>query len=205
MAIFLLIRHGENDYVKDGRLAGRLPGVHLNQKGLQQAERVAELLAKEPVRAVYSSPLERTVETAKPTAHQHNCEVILRPGLIEIDVGEWQGQKIKDLRKEKAWKIVQNSPSQFQFPGGDTIVDAQSRICSDLAAIAMQHKEKDLVVCFSHSDPIKLAVAHYLGMPLDCFQRLAIAPASITALHLGKKTNRLLKLNQVFDTDKLIG
>src|SRR4030042_6073367 len=106
MPLFLLVRHGENDYVKARRLAGRLPGVHLNDKGRKQALQLAEKLAHAPVKAVYSSPLERAVETAQPIASVLGLEVILRPGLIETDVGEWQGQKNWKRRPQKLWKGI---------------------------------------------------------------------------------------------------
>lgn len=185
MPLFLLIRHGENDYVKTRRLAGRLPGVHLNDTGRKQANLLAEKLAGAPIKAIYSSPLERAVETAQPIASALGLEVILRPGLIESDVGEWQDQKIWRLRRQKLWKVIQSMPSRAKFPGGESIPDGQRRICQDLEDIAAQHDPKDLVACVSHADPIKLAVAYYLGMPLDHFQRLSVAPGSITALWLG--------------------
>ena len=99
MTVILFIRHGENDYVKKGRLAGRLPGVHLNKKGQMQAQAVADRLCKVPIKAVYSSPLERTMETAEPLAKALGLEVIQRPGLVELDFGEWQDKKLKGLSR----------------------------------------------------------------------------------------------------------
>ena len=195
MPLFLLIRHGENEYVKTGRMAGRLPGVHLNEKGRSQAQTVAEKLAGAPVKAIYSSPLERAMETAGPLAKALDIEICPRPGLMETDIGEWQGLKVKGLSRLKVWKIVQRSPSLFRFPGGETFTEAQHRIVQELAGLAVQHDPKDLVACFSHSDPIKLAVAFYIGLPLDLFQRLAVSPGSITALHIGEGGSSLLTLN----------
>jgi probable phosphoglycerate mutase len=195
MPVILLIRHGENDYVKTHRLAGRLPGVHLNQNGQKQAQALAETLGTAPIKAVYSSPLERALETAAPLTQALGQEVQPRDGLIEVDIGEWQDQRIKALNRTKLWKTVQGAPSRFRFPGGETFADAQHRICQELDAIARMHDPKDLLVCVSHSDPIKLAVAFFLGMPLDTFQRLSIAPASITAIHLGETGCQLLRLN----------
>jgi probable phosphomutase (TIGR03848 family) len=195
MPTILLIRHGENDYVKKHRLAGRLPGVHLNANGRKQAQAVAEKLAGAPIKAVYSSPLERAMETAAPIAQALGLEVQLRQGLIEVDCGEWQDQRLKALSRTKLWKIVQGAPSRFRFPGGETFTGAQYRICQELEAIAGGHEPRDLVVCVSHSDPIKLAVAHFIGLPLDMFQRLSAAPASISALHLGEAGSQLLSLN----------
>ena len=198
MTVLLLIRHGENDYVKKGRLAGRLPGVHLNENGIKQAQLLADKLAGAPIRALYSSPLERAVETAQPLSQALGQEILIREDLIEVDVGEWQGQKLSGLRRNKLWKTVQLAPSRLVFPGGEAFALAQYRIVGALQAIAAQHAPKDIVACVSHSDPIKLAVAYFLGLPLDLFQRLSVSPASITALALTENTQQLLTLNYEF-------
>jgi len=195
MPIFLLIRHGENDFVKQGRLAGRLPGVHLNEKGLAQAAEVAEKVKGAPVKAVYSSPLERTMETAEPIAHALDLEVLPRTGLLEVDVGEWQNKTLKELARRKIWRAVHTSPSRVHFPGGESFAEAQQRIFQEIEALALRHSEKELVVCVTHSDLIKLAVAYFIGLPLDMFQRLQIHPASISALQVGETSSRLLTLN----------
>jgi probable phosphoglycerate mutase len=195
MPTLLLIRHGETDYVKKHRLAGRLPGVGLNEKGRQQALAIAEKLATAPLKAIYSSPLERALQTAEPLAQALGLPVIPRPGLIETDPGEWSGQSWKQLARTKAWHMVQSAPSRFRFPGGETFAEGQQRICQELQIIAVQHAPPDLVACFSHADPIRLAVAYFIGMPLDMFQRLAISPGSLTVLHLGETSARLLALN----------
>lgn len=195
MPIVLLIRHGENDYVKKGRLAGRLPGVHLNKNGRTQAEALAERLKGAPIKAVYSSPLERAMETAEPLAKALELDIQVRDGLIEVDFGEWQDQRLKGLGRTKLWKIVQLAPSRFRFPGGETFADAQHRMRQEIDAIAAQHEAKDLIALVTHSDPIKLAVAYYLGMPLDLFQRLSVSPASVTALMIGEMGVHLLTLN----------
>lgn len=195
MTTILLIRHGENDYVKKGRMAGRLPGVHLNDTGKEQAAALAKVMAAWPVKAVYSSPLERTMETAEPIAKALGLQVIPEQGFSEIDVGEWQDRTLKDLRRRKLWKTVHLNPSRMQFPGGESFVENQMRMHSALENIVSSYKSKDLIVCVSHSDPIKLVVAHYIGMALDMFQRLTIAPASITGLKFSEYPTRLLMLN----------
>jgi probable phosphoglycerate mutase len=195
MPLFLLIRHGENEYVKTGRMAGRLPGVHLNEKGRAQAQALADKLVDAPIKAIYSSPLERAVETAEPLATALSLEICQRPGLMETDIGEWQGQKVKGLSRLKIWRTVQRNPSIFRFPGGETFAEAQHRIVHELAGIAAQHDPKDIVACFSHSDPIKMAVAFFIGLPLDLFQRLSVSTGSITALYIGEGGSSLLSLN----------
>lgn len=195
MPIFLLIRHGENDYVKKGMLAGRLAGVHLNAKGREQAQTLADKLTGAPVKAIYSSPLERTMETAKPIAQALGLEIISRQGLIEVDFGEWQDQKLKTLSKLKLWKMVQNAPAVTRFPGGESFFEAQLRITVDLLELANQYEAKDLVICVSHSDPIRLAAAYFFGLPLDLFQRLSVSPGSITTLTLSEMGGRVLNIN----------
>jgi probable phosphomutase (TIGR03848 family) len=183
MTVFLLVRHGLNDMV-GVKLAGRLPGVHLNAKGKAQARRLAAEIAGLPIKAVISSPLERAQETAEPIARIHNLPVEINEGLLEIDFGNWQGKSLKQLRRRKLWKDVQEHPSTFCFPEGETFADAQSRITGTLQALSKTFTEKDIVVCVGHSDSIRLAVAYFLGMPLDAFQRLRIDPASVTTLYL---------------------
>jgi probable phosphoglycerate mutase len=195
MPVILLIRHGENDYVKKHRLAGRLPGVHLNKKGQEQARLLAEKLAGAPIKAVYSSPLERALETAAPLAQALGLEVIPRPGLIETDFGEWQGESLKKLNRLKIWRVVQNRPSLVRFPGGETFAELQMRYIRELESIYSQYEAKDMVACVSHADPIRLAVAYYIGLPLDMFQRLTVLPGSISVLWIAEGNSQLMALN----------
>lgn len=195
MPLILLVRHGENDYIKKKRLPGRLPEIHLNEKGRRQAQAVAEKLKGAPVKAVYSSPLERALETAEPIAQALGLAVTPRPGLIEVDIGEWQGETLGRLRRQKLWKAVQAAPSRLRFPGGETFAEAQNRIVAEIEVLCRLHDAKDIFVCVSHADPIRLAVAYYLGLPLDHFQRLIVHPASITALVVGEMFSHLLTLN----------
>lgn len=195
MPTILLIRHAENDYVKQGRLAGRLPDVHLNARGQTQAQALADHLRRAPIRAIYSSPLERTLETAKPLAQALDLPVIPRPGLSEVDFGTWQGRTLKQLRRRKLWPVVQRQPSLARFPEGESFAEAQVRITREIQALSEMHRPKDLIVAVSHSDLIKLAVAYFLGLSLDLFQRLMIAPASITTLHIAASGTHLINLN----------
>ena len=195
MPVFLLIRHGENEYVKKGRMAGRTTGVHLNETGHLQAQALAERLKDAPIKAIYSSPLERALETAAPLARAVGLEVIPRPGLIETDIGEWAGKTFKSLGRLKVWRAVQFTPSRVRFPGGESFQETQFRICQELETLSAQHEPKDLIACFSHADPIKMAAAYHLGMPLDTFQRLMVSTCSITALMIGEHSSRLLTLN----------
>jgi len=195
MTTILLIRHAENEYVAKGRLAGRLADVHLNDRGRQQAEVLAQALGKAPIKAVYSSPIERCMETAQPLATALGKDVISQNGLLEVDFGAWQDKTLKQLRRRKLWKVVQANPSRMRFPDGETFANAQQRIVQTLETLFHQHSPKDLIACFSHSDLIKLALSYYLGQPLDLFQRIMIAPASISTLHLGEMGTQIININ----------
>jgi probable phosphomutase (TIGR03848 family) len=195
MPIFLLIRHGETDYNKKMRIAGRLPGVHLNDKGRQQAQALSDRLAGLPIKALYSSPLERTMETAKPLALALKLDIIPTPGLLETDCGEWAGQSVRKLRRLKIWQSVQQRPSLFHFPGGEWIGECQHRMVGVIESLHLKHASQDLLACFSHADPIKQVLAYYLGLPLDNFQRLSIDPGSITALQVSDGGSRLIVMN----------
>jgi probable phosphomutase (TIGR03848 family) len=195
MPIFLLIRHGETNYNKKMLLPGRLPGVHLNKKGQQQAQLLVEALSAAPIHAIYSSPLERTLETAEPLARVLKLEVIPTPGLLETNCGEWQGQSVKKLRRQKIWKSVQLHPSLFHFPGGETIAECQHRMVQVFETLRVQYSDQSLVACFSHSDPIKQVVAYYLGLPLDNYQRLNINTGSVSVLQITEDGSRLILLN----------
>jgi len=190
----LLIRHGINDYVKARRLAARTPGVHLNEEGLAQAATLADRLAAASLAAIYSSPLERARETAAPLAERLAFTVQILDGVKETDCGEWTGQSLDELSKLDLWRQVQGCPSLFRFPGGESFAEIQARMVAALEALRAAHPGQTIAV-FSHADPIKLAVAFYTGMPLDLFQRLDVAPASISELEFVPCRPRLARLN----------
>ena len=197
MPTLLLIRHGENDYTKTHKMAGRLPGVHLNEKGQKQAQALAEALKDVPLKAVYASPLERAMETAKPIVESHKLRLIQQPELMDTDIGEWQGRSWRVLGLMKVWKIVQNAPSRFRFPNGESFIETQTRCADALERIIQKHsKPKDIVAVVFHADPIRLSVAHFLGMPLDHFQRLSCDTGSVTVIHANESRASLVKMNQ---------
>ena len=197
MPLLLLIRHGENDFVKTGKMAGRTPGVHLNERGQKQAQALGDALKDVPIKAIYSSPLERAMETAAPIASARNLKIIQEPDLMDTDIGKWQGKSWRVLGLTKAWKIVQNAPSRFRFPEGESFPEAQLRIANVLERVVQTHKKpQDIVAVVFHADPIKLAVSHFLGMPLDHFQRLGCDTGSLTALYVSEANATLIKLNQ---------
>ncbi len=153
-------------------------------------------LASVKLHAVYASPLDRTMETAAPIAEAQGLEVQICPGLGELKVGKWEGRSLRSLRRLKMWQRVQNAPSLARFPGGESFAEAQARIVAELDTLINKHTSKKAVIaCVSHSDMIKLAIAHFVGLPLDLFQRLVVDPGSISVLAFHGGHMRLVKLN----------
>ena len=192
----LLVRHGRTPTTGQV-LPGRAPGLHLSDEGRAQAEAVAErigLLAgaeggtrakdrdggRGPV-AVYASPLERTQETARPIARRLGLRVRSDRGLLECDFGAWTGGRLADLAKKPEWSTVQRYPSGFRFPDGESFLEMQTRMASALGHLVERHRG-ETIVAVSHADPIKAVVAQAAGTPLDLFQRLTVAPCSVSAL-----------------------
>ena len=189
----MLVRHALNDWVGD-RLAGWTPNVHLNDKGRAQAQALAQRLAERPIVAVYSSPLERAVETAQTIGVPHNLDVQIREGVGEVRYGNWTGQSIKELAKQDAWRVVQFYPSGARFPDGETIREMQARAVAELDAIVASHPSETVIVV-SHADVIKAVLAHYAGLHLDLFQRLVVSPASLNVVAFTPMGPRLVCLN----------
>jgi probable phosphomutase (TIGR03848 family) len=193
MTRLILIRHGHNDWA-DKKLAGWTPDVHLNEHGRQQAQALVERLAPIKIDAIYSSPLDRTLETAQPLAKARGLKVVKSPGLGEVRYGDWQGKSLKILARKKEWRIVQVRPSAFRFPNGESLREMQNRAVAAVEEIAAAHP-KGTVALFSHGDVIKAVVAFYSGIALDNFQRIGISPASISVIDLGPFGARLGRLN----------
>ena len=190
----LLIRHGENDWVGTNRLAGRLAGVHLNEKGRQQAAALAAQLSAQPLAAVYSSPLDRCMETAVPVATAKGLAVMPEVDVIEVDYGEWQGGDLKELAKAPEWQSVQHNPSSFRFPGGESLREVQGRAVALVERLCDRHPDQAVAI-FSHGDVIRTTVAHYMGTPLDLFQRVVISTASVSAIAFHNRRPAVLFVN----------
>jgi probable phosphoglycerate mutase len=150
----------------------------------------------ERVAAVYASPLERARETAAPIARARGLAVRIERDLSEVDIGDWTGLSLKKLRGRPEWRIVQRYPSGFRFPGGESFAEMQTRVTSAIGRLVERHRG-ETIVAVSHADPIKAAVAHALGAHLDLFQRVVIAPASITAIAYWPEGLRVLTVNSV--------
>jgi probable phosphoglycerate mutase len=190
----LLIRHGENEWTESHKLAGRTSGVYLNEYGRQQAKALGKRLAHTKLSAIYASPLERTMETAQTIAEHHKLELKTRPGLLEVDYGKWTGQAIKELSQKKSWPVIQFYPTGADFPGGETMHGMQARMVQEINMLVGKHPGQTIAV-IGHADLIKAAVAHYLGVHFDLFQRIVISTASITAINFTPMGPRILTVN----------
>jgi probable phosphomutase (TIGR03848 family) len=197
--VVLLVRHGQT--ATTGRLLpGRAPGLHLSEDGRRQAEAAARRIATaKRVTAIYASPLERARETAAPIARARGLAIRIERGLLDLDVGRWTGLRLDRVSKRPEWSIVQRYPSGFRFPDGESFVEMQTRVTTVLATLVERHRG-GVVVAVSHADPIKAALAHALGMHLDLFQRLAIAPGSITTIAYGANGPMVLGMNALGET-----
>lgn len=182
MTTFLLIRHGLTDAVGH-RITGRLPGVSLNEVGRQQARNLPERLKPFPIAAIYSSPLERALQTAEPAAASLRLPVHKSEALSEFDFGEWSGMTLAELQERNDWKMFNLFRSSTRAPGGELMTEVQTRVVTELDRLGRKHEGQTLAL-FSHADAIKAVLMHYLGMPIDHIQRLEISPASISIVHL---------------------
>jgi probable phosphoglycerate mutase len=202
--LVLLVRHGQTP-TTGKTLPGRAPGLHLADKGIEQAGAAAARIAPlEKVTAVYASPLERTRETAAPIAKAVGTRVRINRGLLECDFGDWTGGELAKLAKLPEWHTVQRYPSGFRFPGGESFIEMQTRMVDTLASLAAAHKG-ETIVAVSHADPIKAAVAHALGTHLDLFQRIVISPCSITAIWYSPGGPAVLATNSTGDDLTTLG
>jgi broad specificity phosphatase PhoE len=193
MARFLLIRHASHDLL--GRaLAGRMPGVHLNQQGRREAELLATRLSRELLAAVYSGPLERARETAAPAAEMLGLELRIAPELDELDLGDWTGLSFQELEAAPGWREFNTFRSGTRPPNGERMLDAQARITGLMERLASQSPDAAIALV-SHCDVLRAAIVRYLGMPLDHFLRIEISPASVTTVELHPWGPQVLCLN----------
>ncbi|MBE7179531.1 MAG: histidine phosphatase family protein [Mucilaginibacter polytrichastri] len=197
MTRFLLIRHATTNSVGK-RLSGRTPGVHLSEAGRAEAEQLADRLAHIKLDLIYSSPLERARETAEPLAKQHGLETVINEDLVEINFGDWTDLSFAELQNDKGFQLFNTFRSTAPVPGGERMPQAQLRIVSGLQSLCAKHPNQTVAVV-SHSDLIKSAVAYYLGVHLDLFQRIEISPASVTILEVFEETCRVTVLNNTGD------
>ncbi|MBC8167548.1 MAG: histidine phosphatase family protein [Bryobacteraceae bacterium] len=197
MTTFLLIRHGHTDWVGKA-LAGHTPGVGLSNDGRHQVERLAERLRSFPIKAIYSSPLQRTLETAEAISVAFKLEVEPRLRLIEVDFGDWTGQTFDLLDEDPLWHRYNSLRSITRAPNGEVLLDVQSRMLFELEELRACWPGQTIAVV-SHQDAIKAALSHYAGIPLDLFHRFEIQPASVSIVQLAEWGPRILAINNTGD------
>lgn len=201
MATVILVRHGRTTANASGILAGRAPGVSLDDTGKAQAERTASRLAAVPLAGIVSSPLERCQQTAQfiVQAQKNALELQSSADLTECDYGSWQGSKLSDLSVQALWSKVQANPSAVTFPDGESMAGMQARAVAEIrrldAAFEAELGSSAVWVAVSHGDIIKSVVADALGMHLDLFQRVNVGPASASIIHYGSGSPSVHSVN----------
>ncbi len=195
MTRVLLIRHAHHDYL--GRaIAGWLPGVSLSAQGRAEAAALAERLAGAPIAAIYSSPLERAMETAEPLAHRLGLQIETRRTLGELDFGDWTGRTMAELEADPDWHRFNAQRATTRPPGGELMLEVQTRAVAELERIRQLHPQATVAVV-SHGDVIRAAVLYYTGMPMDLYARIEIHPPSVTLVELDESGPRVIRLNDV--------
>jgi probable phosphomutase (TIGR03848 family) len=202
----LLVRHGHSSANGEGILAGRLPGIHLTERGREQAAQLADRFADLPVARVVSSPLERCLETAVPLAAAVGVVVTVDDDLQECAYGAWTGRPISDLAKDPLWATVQDDPESARFPDDDRYAAESLRDMSDRVVAAVRRHEAEvkqasgdsaLWVAVTHGDLLKAVLADATGAGLARFQRYTADPASVSVVRYGGRHTFLLTANDV--------
>ncbi len=197
MTTFFLVRHAVTPETGK-RLTGWSGGIHLSEEGRRQAEGVADSLANVPFAAVYSSPIDRTKETAHAIAARHGLKIRTLRSLGEVYFGDWTGKPLRSLARTKLWGSVQRFPSGTRFPGGETLRETQARAVAELERLRTEHPKANVCIV-SHGDVIRLIAAHYLGIHIDLFQRIAVFPASTTVIGVGDGGPIVIAVNVPLD------
>ena len=193
MITLFLIRHGMCDPVGHA-IAGRTPGVHLNEEGRRSAAVLAETLAVYPILAVHSSPLERALETAQPLAARVGVPVELAPALTELDFGAWTGRTLEELRPLPGWRIWNEARGSARIPGGESMAEVLSRALEWVES-ARHRPHEGIVAAVTHGDVIRALLTHFLEMPVERLLRLEVEPASVSVIRWEGDEPRLLALN----------
>lgn len=200
MTTFLLIRHASCGGL--GRtLWGRTPGVCLNETGKAEAQRLVDRLRGITLQAIYSSPLERALETAETIARSMKLEVSTNRAFDEVDFGDWTGKSFDTLATDERWRRFNSVRSATRIPGGESFVEVQTRIVTEMERISA-HNERVAIV--SHADVIKAAIGYFTATPIDLLQRIEISPCSVSIIVIENDTVRLLTINHTSDLGVLV-
>jgi probable phosphoglycerate mutase len=183
MTTCLLIRHAA--HILGGEIiAGRSPHAFLSPLGKEQVSALVDRLAHVPIRAVYSSPVTRAVETATPLAQRLALPLQTSDALREVEFGQWEGRRMDELRPQPRWRQWNSFRSGTRIPGGELMAQTQLRIVDEILRLAPVHPDQ-CIALVSHGDVIKAVLAYFLGIPLDLFTRIEISLASVSALSIG--------------------
>jgi probable phosphomutase (TIGR03848 family) len=193
--LLLLIRHALTAHV-GARLSGWTSGVHLSEEGRAQADALAARLKDVKIDAIYSSPLERAMQTAQPVARTHKLRIRQRDEIGEVHYGKLEGKTLKSLAKGNMWARLSAWPSDVRFPDGESLRETQERAVSAIERIRVDHP-KQVVAVFSHGDWIRLGVAHYLGVHIDLYRRIGVDPVSISAISFHRYGPVVHRVNEV--------
>jgi broad specificity phosphatase PhoE len=190
-----MLRHGAHDQVRDV-LCGRAEDVGLGERGRAQVKALAARLSAERLTAVYSSPIQRTRETAATVARPHGLDIALEPALIELDFGDWTGARFADLDDHPSWRRWNGDRGRSRAPSGESMLDAQRRVALWLDVVRERHVG-EIIAAVSHGDVIKATVAYALGLPLHFHDRFEISPGSMTTLMLRDAELSVVAMNEV--------
>ena len=182
MTTFLLIRHGAHS-MGPGAIPGRSAQAILTAEGRAQADGLAARLRHLPIAAIHCSPVVRARQTAEPLSAALNLPVRVNDALAEIDYGDWTGKALDDLRPLETWKQWNAFRSGARVPGGESMLQVQSRAAGEVLRLAGEHPAACLALV-SHGDVIKATLAYFLGVPLDLFQRMEINTGSVSAVRV---------------------
>src|SRR3954449_5442830 len=200
MGLVFLVRHGLTG--QTGRLLyGRTPGIDLDARGRAQAEALVARFEGVRLSAIYSSPLERCRQTVEPLSAVRRIAIRTDDELVGVEAGDWTGRTLAQLRRTKAWRTVQQTPSDFVFPGGEAFMDAQARVVTAIDRLATRHRKGSIVVA-THGDIVRIALAHYLATPLDDFQRIVIDTVGVSVILLGGTLPHVLLVNDTGGLDR---
>ena len=201
MTTILLIRHGTTDYVNE-TLAGRIDSP-LNHTGVEQAQKLANLLSSVRIAAIYASPLQRTQQTAQPLADQLSLSVQIEEDLNQVNFGDWQGISFDQLENDPRWITFQKNPALLEYPGGESAVEVRKRVTRSIHRLCEKHPNDAILAIFSHGSIIRHLVSALIGLPMENLNRLRIAPASVTTLIVEGNTGNLKHLNQEINVNWL--
>jgi probable phosphoglycerate mutase len=194
MTLFYLIRHGSHDWIEKG-IAGWQPGIHLNDRGREEVKQLAELLKGSAIDLIYSSPLERTMETAEILAEKWKLQPIrVSESMGEVHYGDWTGLTFEEIRSSKHWSAYNKYRSGTSVPNGEFAIDVQQRVVSELLRLRDANPDKKIAIV-GHGDPLRMAILHFLAMPLDFIWRIELSPASVSLIEAHVDYSRLRFLN----------